>query len=174
MPGSGGLDISVSVVGEAKLKKALKVLDSDPVYEEAMMLAAERLKLLIEGRTPVYRPLKGVAYQPGATKAAWTAPAKKGKKKVFIQNPLAHTEKLELGSYPKWMVVEKRKDGSEGRLAPATNPAGGSGIFSKQAPGGIAEPLLQDTHIRQSIAQLLAEQIDEALNRIIVGGSGYE
>lgn len=67
-----------------------------------------------------------------------------------FENPVPYSEVLEEGRYPG--------------LGPRT-VGQGSSIYSRQAVGGILQPLIEDENLRTDIAQNIVEMIERALRR---------
>lgn len=90
----------------------------------------------------------------GKLKRSWSKPAKTGPLLYSFKTSVPYARILEEGLYPKEMVVTTRKDGTPGRLHFFQG-----GVYSKQAPGGIVGPILQDTTRRKQLADLIAQQM---------------
>jgi hypothetical protein len=106
------------------------------------------IRRMLQGRTPVGRKYvrksdrkskKSKAYPPsGALKASWQGPTKEGNSwTVYTGLPYAYV--LEEGRYPGIGKIPAGADWSNPRTVSAAG-----GIYSSQAPGGMAGPMLAD------------------------------
>lgn len=135
------LDAEVRFRGEAEVRR---ILDGLP---EAVRVAAEdiatTLRNLVIGRTPV-----GIRPNAERMKFSWSD-VERTEGGFTFGNPKDYAPVLEEGRYPG--------------VGPRTVAASG-GIFSRQAPGGIIGPLLEDQaridQIILGVAQELERQID--------------
>lgn len=106
--------------------------------------ATQTFRLLAEGRTPV-----GV--EPGSPhlKREWSNVAFQDGGYSF-GNPVGYGEVIETGAYPG--------------VGPRTVAEGGR-IYSRQAPGGILAPLLQDEAVLQGVVNTVLNAIIKGLER---------
>ena len=106
--------------------------------------AAETIKILALGRTPV-----GVSPTSPHLKPAWSNVAFQDGGYSF-GNPTAYANTLEQGAYPG--------------VGPRTVAVGG-GIYSRQAPGGILAPILEDQAVLEGVVNTVLNAIIRGLER---------
>lgn len=139
--------IQVRVTEQTNSLQAMRnILAKIPAaIEAATEDAAKTMKALVEGRTPTGDP----ATDPhsGQAKDAWTE-VQQASGGFAFENPVDYGTILEEGLYDT--------------VGPRT-VAVGDKIFSRQAPGGIMAPLLEDDKVLNQVASLVAEKLLEAL-----------
>lgn len=150
------LTIDVEIRGTEKMDRLLKRLENRDAMNFAMLRAAERLRILAMGKTPIYKPQKGWApeHPPGTTKRSWGQPKISGTNQVSFKNYMPWSGVLEAGLYPEHMVVGTRADGTPGLLIKTQG-----GVFSKFAQGGIVSPLIRDRDTMTELVNLIVDKL---------------
>jgi hypothetical protein len=132
------IDIKVSGIEQAR-----RILQEVPnAVKVALKDSAITLRGLARGRSPV-----GIRRGSGEFKNAWGAvePTARG---FSFSNPEEYGQVLEQGLYPS--------------VGPRTISVHG-GIYSRQAPGGILSPLIEDDQVINSVLSLIVQQILKGL-----------
>jgi hypothetical protein len=138
------IDGNIRIEGLDVIREALNSIE--PAVLAALEDIGHTTRSLTLGRTPV-GIRKGHA---GTLKRSWGRVEKTGGGFSFGNTaPYAHV--LELGLYPN--------------VGPRTVQVG-DGVFSRQAPGGILGPLIEDPSVLQRIADLVANEIVRGVNRV--------
>jgi hypothetical protein len=131
-------DIDIRVEG---VEDIVRALESVPDFaERAIDDAAATLRNLVIGRTPV---------ATGELKDSWSPVEKTSTGFTF-------------GTDKDYAVV--LEEGGYSAVGPRTIAVAG-GIFSRQAPGGIMAPLLQDEELMDKIVRRIAEDLVRSLTR---------
>lgn len=139
------IELNVRDINEV-IPRLRSILDRVPeAMDAAAEDAAKTMLLLAEGRTPVGDP--ATDRHSGQAKRAWSDLQKESGGYAF-SNPTEYITILEEGGY---QVV-----------GPRTVAEGGN-IYSKQAPGGILDPLTEDSSVLDDIAELIATKMIESL-----------
>lgn len=108
---------------------------------------AKTMRKLAKGRTPVGDPLTDK--HSGQAERGWSDVQMQGSSGSFaFSNPIGYTTILEEGGYTA--------------VGPRTVEEGGR-IYSKQAPGGVLAPLVNDPDVLDNIAALVAEKLIGAM-----------
>lgn len=108
---------------------------------------AKTIHQLALGRTPVGD--EATDPHSGQAKRGWSDVQRQGMSGGFaFENPIDYTTILEEGGYKN--------------VGPRTVSEGGK-IYSRQAPGGILKPLVDDPQVLDDIADLVAEKLIEAM-----------
>jgi len=123
-----------------RIQDIVKILEK---YPDAVRLGLEdatvSLRNLVQGATPV-----GIGPTEGEMKGSWsTVTYEAGGFSFGSDKPYA--EVLEEGLYPG--------------VGPRTVKTG-EGIFSRQAPGGMVAPLIEDDTVVDRLLELIVEQIE--------------
>lgn len=123
------------------LERVRTALEAVPAaYQAGVLEAAKTLRLLFLGRTP---------YKSGHLKREWSNVEYVAGGFSF-GNPVEYADTIERGAYP--------------HVGPRTVAVDG-GIYSRQAPGGIMRPILEDPSQIEAVVNLI-------LNTIIRGIEG--
>jgi len=109
-----------------------------PAMRMATSDVAKTLRMMAQGRSPV---------DTGAFKSAWTAVERTAGGYSF-ENPTSYGIVLEEGLY--------------GRVGPRTAQSGGK-VYSRQAVGGVLEPLIMDDGLINRCAELVVAEIKRAI-----------
>lgn len=117
------------------IREVMAILREMPeALDHGMEEAAKTMKGLAEGRTPV---------ASGRAKRSW-GQVQKHRGGYSFTNPVWYTEILEEGLYP---AVGPRTVAHEG------------GIYSRQAPGGILGPLVENDEVLLRVAETIVDEI---------------
>jgi len=131
-------DIDIRIQGLEQIRKVL--LEAPEVAEAAIEDAATTLRNLVIGRTPVLT---------GVLKGSWSGVERTSTGFTFGTDK-EYAVDLEEGLYP--------------RVGPRTVELEGK-IYSKQAPGGILAPLLEDKELLDNIIRKIAEELARSVTR---------
>jgi len=130
----------------------------DQVYRDGFkfLLSEWYVNLLkeLQGRTPVDRTTtKGKAKAVSEhMQAQWELSAEMDGLGATFGNPAAYGPTLEEGKYPG--------------IGPRTVAQGG-GIYSRQAPGGIVKPLLDDPQVLQDNLDMVVKKLGDRLDMFL-------
>lgn len=137
------LDANVRFLGEAEVRR---IFDNLPeAIEVSIRDIATTLRNLVIGQTPV-----GIRPNSPRMKQSWSDVERTATGFAF-SNPKDYASVLEEGRYPG---VGPRTVATEG------------GIFSRQAPGGIIGPLLEDQARIESIIVGIAQALEQQMSRL--------
>ena len=138
------IDLTIDI---QQLEQVREMLAGSPEAIEAGTRAAtELLRDLGVGATPV-----GVHPFGGALKRSWSAVQVEVSGRSFsFSTPLDYSQTLEEGLYP--------------RVGPRTIAHQG-GIYSRQAPGGILGPLLEERDIIDNVVSVVVDAILQGVQR---------
>lgn len=121
----------------------------DPAITEAERDVAKTIRNLVLERTPVgiRKKTEGAVRM----KQSWSEPIKQSGGGIAFGSDLPYAARLETGTYP----------GVGGRTV-----AEGSGIYSRQAPGGMVQPVLDDSEITNTIVNDVIERIRQGVSLV--------
>lgn len=145
------IESRVHVDGLEQLRLALQNIR--PAVQAALDDVAHTMRSLALGRTPV-GIRKG---HSGTLKRSWGR-VERASGGYSFGNVAPYAHVLEEGLYPGL--------GPRTTLTSGGGMARGFGIYSKQAPGGILSPLLDDESVLQRVADLVANEIVRGINRV--------
>jgi hypothetical protein len=112
---------------------------------QALQDTGDTLRNVVRGRTPV-----GIRPPTGGAKGSWSEVQQTANGYSF-SNPVDYTYVLEEGRYPG--------------VGPRTVAQGG-GIYSRQAPGGIMGPVLDDVSQVDDILEAVVDEVFRQLERL--------
>lgn len=138
------IELNVDAQGVQQIRDALQNLPE--AIDAAVEDVAKTMRELVLGRTPVGEP--GRDPHSGQLKRSWSD-VRRSEGGFSFSTDLFYATTLEEGLYERVGP----------RTMAAASPGGGSGIFSRQAPGGIIAPLLEDEGVLRRVAELVVEQI---------------
>jgi hypothetical protein len=132
------IEASAQIDGIQQIMAALQDLPES--FDAAARQVAETMRELVVGASP---------YDTGHFKESW-GQVESHAGGFSFSNPVDYGVILEEGLYPA--------------VGPRTVSVGG-GIFSRQAPGGIIRPLLDDPSVIDRIARLVVEEMVRGIER---------
>lgn len=131
------------ITGRVQVERLAGVFEALAEIPEALEVGfrdvATFLRSAVLGRSPTG--------DTGVFKASWGAIEEIDGGFSFT-NPVPYAHVLEGGLYPG--------------LGPRTTSAEG-GIYSRQAPGGVAEPIMESAEFIEKVAELIAQEIERRL-----------
>lgn len=133
------LGVSVRTEGIPELERALQELPQ--MWDVAIEDFAETLRSLVLGRTPVFTT---------ALKKSWSEVTREAGGFTFGTD-LDYAEILEEGGYT--------------RVGPRTVSVAG-GIYSRQAPGGIIGPIVDDAALINRLAEEVVKEIERGIESV--------
>jgi len=136
------------------LNNVLKTLSNIPnALEDISKLVAEKIKPLVVARTPVGEQRNAKERAPGLAKKSWSGISYTESGYSFGNNA-EHILALDRGSIPgmsPWPSATGVKTRASGN------------IFSSQAVGGIAEPVLKDKSTLKLVIKTIANHIEKEI-----------
>jgi hypothetical protein len=146
-------------VNDEELQQLLNRLTDSEMSQFILFEIGKRLHDAMEGRTPVgiLTQTRRMSGAEGHAKAAWTAPLTTGDNTIEFMNPLIYSIPLEFGSEPG-----SRPWPNPGpRTTLASNFGGDTRVYSRQAPGGMFDPAVEeDLNITEMLNALIQQYMD--------------
>jgi len=143
------MSIEINIQSPAVLFAMRQILTRIPELAlEAMGDSAKTLRNIARGRTPV-----GIGPTQGQLKGAWSEVGMASEGVLGFENPIDYGYVLEGGLYPG--------------VGPRTVAVAG-GIYSRQAPGGILGPMLEDDATLGDAVETVTRQVVRELERLVV------
>jgi hypothetical protein len=151
---------------DIEVQRILNYLGSYAFTDKLLRDIALKLRTAMQGRTPVgavetrtvqrggqiLRRRMANLGASGHAKSAWTEPLTTGANEVSFSNPLIYSTPLEFGSEPgsrPWPRPGPRTMLSD-------NAEGSARVYSRQAPGGMFDPAVeQDLHLEEMINAII-------------------